>query len=190
MNSLLHGLFWALGLIGTALLFLLLVAVIIVPSWSFSDNSFFVVLSISLWLSTFIIPGFVIDAKTNLWTKIYQFDTRNNFQGSYLIRILYFLILVLLPVGSVFYSRLFSHESSLISLIPLGLNLFLAFYFILKSGIVESSQKNSNIILVIISMVCALVLWYHPYFNPWKIITTYILTGELVMVGIASIFED
>ncbi len=190
MNSLLHGLFWALGLIGTALLLLLLVVVLIIPSWSFSDNSFFIVFTISLWLSTFIIPGFVIDAKINIWTKIYQYETRNRYQESYVIKFLYFLIFVLLPIGSVFYSKIFSFESSLISSIPLVLNILLVVYFISKSGFVESSQKTSNVVLVIISMVCALILWYHPYFNPWKIFTIYLLTGEVVFVGIASILEE
>lgn len=191
--------FLTIGGIGLGLLFLNPVLAFFLPFWSFEHNSFLIILSISLWMTTFILPALSKIGTNSLMTKMYRWSTesyrsqahylrnRNKFEYKIekfkhrMVWGIYYSILILLPLFATIYSQFQNQAITIMALIPLMLHIFLTLLYIFNSN-----EYTWGLIPAIVSIGCILFLWFHPYFHPYKIFTIYLTTGEVMLSGITS----
>ncbi len=171
--------------------------------WPYVLNILKIIFPISLWMATFYIlflskgGGIVISGWIASWdAKSYKIQSHclqnNDFFLYHLVKIrcvfihiLYYIIMIILPLLSAIfytiYSLFFKKFLIFIALYPLIIYVILSLIFISKSD-----ERTGFIIFGIISICCTLVLWFYPGFHPYKIITIYLTTGEVVLAGILS----
>jgi len=185
-----------LGIIGTVFIPIL---ALIIPEFKFSSNTFLIGMSISLWLNTFFMNGlssigkinsstrdiekytyYIRNQSSNLRNKAY-FDLIISFLKYYIVKLILFSFFVGIPLFCSIYPKIIDQEKAIISLIPL---LFYVYYIILS--LVEVDNPGYFIICGILSIISVLFLWYSPYFHPYKIVANYLITGELIIVGLSK----
>ncbi len=199
LNEYSFNIFLVIGVIGFGALILIPGLALVLPFWSFQHDSFIILLSISMWMSTFTLPALskigIINIMTRLtgWstsskrTQINYLRSRDRFRYNIekskqsFVWGIFYAITIVLPIGATLYIVIHPDDKGFIALIPLFINLILTLIFI-----VNSQDFLLGLIPACISIICILFLWFHPEFHPLKIFTVYITTGEVVISGIVS----
>lgn len=188
----------AVGLIGLGLMVIIPLVYFLIPwLWVYLDFDLLFTITIACWLTTFILPGISTIGKYSLAANKYSKDAEYYSELTYAIQsgdsfrskalqtshtiknIIYYIIFMGLPIIGAVIGTFYSGHNVLLNILnyyPLILQIILFVVYGFASG-------SSFIFLAIISVICTFLLWFLPAFDPYIIITTYITTGEVVLVG-------